>query len=538
MTSFGSWVVRMLAANGVDTVFGIPGVHTVELYRGLHGSGIRHVTPRHEQGAGFMADGYARVTGKPGVCFIITGPGLTNIATAMGQAFGDSIPMLVISTVNPIGAMGTGEGHLHELPDQRQLMAQVSAFSHTVLSIEEFPSVLARALAVFASARPRPVHIEIPIDLLERDAAPLGAPRKIALAARPAAAEAALAEAVRDCDTALRPLIIAGGGALDAAPAIRRLAEKLDAPVLMTTNARGVLPNDHPLGIPIWPGSAAGLAAMAESDLIIALGTELGPTDFGKPLTGEALPRMIRCDVDPAQMMRGRLPELPILADAADLAERLADRVAHKTSGTGEARAAAARRTVSDGLNDKQRAGIRLLEILRDSGPGAVIAGDSTQAVYAGSTAFAASAPRQYFSSATGYGTLGYGLPAAIGARIGKPRPAPVFALIGDGGLQFSLSELGTAVEAGEQVVMILWNNRGYGEIKSSMSRAGMTPLAVDIFTPDFKRLAQGYGWLHVTANDPATLASCVAEALQREGSTVIEVEEDAFVAACRQGDR
>lgn len=168
MQTFGQYIVESLKEYGVECVFGIPGVHTIELYRGLAGSGIRHITPRHEQGAGFMADGYARVSGKPGVCFIITGPGLTNIATAMGQAYGDSIPMLVLSTVNSAGALGSGEGHLHELPDQSQLMRQVSAFSHTVHHPEEFDTVLARAFALFGSARPRPVHIEIPVEMLSR----------------------------------------------------------------------------------------------------------------------------------------------------------------------------------------------------------------------------------------------------------------------------------------------------------------------------------------------------------------------------------
>lgn len=154
-----------------DTIFGIPGVHTIEMYRALEGgkaSGIRHVTPRHEQGAGFMADGYARATGKPGVCFIISGPGMTNIATAMGQALADSIPMLVISSVSRRDTLGRGQGRLHELPSQQQLLSGVSRFSHTLLDPAGLPEVLARAFAVFHSARPGPVHIEVPIDLFDR----------------------------------------------------------------------------------------------------------------------------------------------------------------------------------------------------------------------------------------------------------------------------------------------------------------------------------------------------------------------------------
>ena len=166
MATCGEVLVKLLEGYGVDHVFGIPGVHTVELYRGLAGSSIRHITPRHEQGAGFMADGYARTRGKPGVCFIITGPGMTNITTAMGQAYADSIPMLVISSVQSRDQLGGGRGKLHELPNQAALVAGVAAFSHTLMSAADLPQVLARAFAVFDSARPRPVHIEIPLDVL------------------------------------------------------------------------------------------------------------------------------------------------------------------------------------------------------------------------------------------------------------------------------------------------------------------------------------------------------------------------------------
>lgn len=531
MTNFAAWIVRTLAANGVDTVFGIPGVHTVELYRALHGSGIRHITARHEQGAGFMADGYARVSGRPGVCFAITGPGLTNIATAMGQAYGDSIPMLVISTVNPAGAMGSGAGHLHELPDQRQLMSQVSAFSHTVLSMEEFPTVLSRALAVFASARPRPVHIEIPVDLLIADAARLGPVRRLAVPSRPAATETVLAAAVDACGQSARPLVLAGGGAVRAAAAIRVLAERLDAPVLMTTNGRGVLSGDHPLALPVSPGGAIGAAALQEADLILAIGTELGPTDFEDRLA-EHQPlaaRLIRCDIDAEQAVRGRLPDLAVLADAGDFAERLAAGLPARVSGQGASRAARLRDALQAELTPLQQTFIRLLDHLRDSAANAVIVGDSTQPVYAGCMAFAASAPAQFFCSATGYGTLGYALPAAVGAALGNGGAAPVFAVVGDGGLQFSLAEMGTAVEAGTMVIMILWNNRGYGEIKSYMEGASITPLGVDIHTPDFRLLANGYGWA-CTKADLTSFGSAIADAIASNRPTVLEMDEWSLV--------
>src|SRR5579872_4132260 len=224
----GEMLVQLLEAYGVELVFGIPGVHTVELYRGLPKTGIRHVTARHEQGAGFMADGYARVTGKPGVCFVITGPGMTNILTAMGQAYGDSVPMLVISSVNRRDQLGMGDGRLHELPNQRNVAAGIAAFSHTLLQADQLPQVLARAFAVFASARPRPVHIEIPIDVIAEPVDPAIMTVR-SLPSAPAAAPEAIRTAAAWLGAARKPLVILGGGAAAAANEALALVEHLDA---------------------------------------------------------------------------------------------------------------------------------------------------------------------------------------------------------------------------------------------------------------------------------------------------------------------
>ncbi len=171
MRTIGEALVDALEARGVDVVFGIPGVHTVELYRGLAASGIRHVTPRHEQGAAFMADGYARASGRPGVAFVITGPGLTNAITPMAQARADSVPMLVISSVNDRETLGRGLGELHELPDQLGLMSKVALEAHRVEYAQGLAPALDAAFARFAGARPGPVHIEIPTDVLGRPSA-------------------------------------------------------------------------------------------------------------------------------------------------------------------------------------------------------------------------------------------------------------------------------------------------------------------------------------------------------------------------------
>jgi acetolactate synthase-1/2/3 large subunit len=527
----GEALVRLLEHYGVEVVFGIPGVHTVELYRGLATSTLRHVTPRHEQGAGFMADGYARVTGKPGVCFIITGPGMTNIATAMAQAYADSIPMLVISSVNTTRQLGGGTGRLHELPSQRDVFAGLTAFSHTLLSADELPQVLARAFAVFATARPRPVHIEIPLDVIVAPACDTTS-SAVVLPAKPAGAPAALDEAAALLATARRPLILAGGGAIEAAPELRALAERLQAPVALTINAKGLLPRGHALSIGSTQSLAVTRALVREADVVLAVGTELGETDYdvvfddGFAIDG----KLIRIDIDAQQVMRNFRPDVAIAADAklvlAALDHRLATRpLPPRDAAWGAPRVGAARAALNAGYDAPIRSQAALFDTVLNALPDAIIVGDSTRPVYAGNFVFEAATPRSWFNSSTGYGTLGYGLPAAIGARLASG-DRPVICLIGDGGLQFTLPELASAVEAAVPVIVLLWNNRGYAEIKKYMVERDIEPIGVDIYTPDFLALALGFGCCAASAHTPAVLANELKQAARRRVPTLIEIDE------------
>lgn len=518
--STGVHLTHLLRAYGVDTVFGIPGVHTIELYRGLAGSGIRHVTPRHEQGAGFMADGYARASGRPGVCFIISGPGMTNILTAMGQAYGDSIPMLVISTVNAHGRMGSGEGWLHELPDQQAMVAGVAAFSRTVHRPEELATALAQAFAVFDGARPRPVHLELPIDVMLAPAGHLPLPERVSRVSRPAPDPALLAEATALLGNARAPVILAGGGAVRAR-ALPALAEALDAPVVMTTNGRGILPPGHPLAVTLTASMPATRALIAGADAVLAIGTELGPTDYDMYEDGgfAMSAPLIRLDIDPAQILRGPAPAIGLVGDAALGAEALLASLPARAPGGGATRAASAQAGRA-ALPALLQADLALLDLLRETLPKSLIVGDSTQAVYAGNMAFAAARPGGYFNSATGYGTLGYGLPAAAGAALAEGRP--VLALTGDGGLQFSLGELTSAVEAKAQVILLLYDNQGYGEIKSSMVAQNVPPLGVDILTPDLVAIARACGWQVAEADTADAMRAAARAAAEREGCTMI----------------
>ncbi|PMR82524.1 hypothetical protein C1H70_01615 [Halomonas urumqiensis] len=509
---------------GVDTLFGIPGVHTVELYRGLTGSGVRHVTPRHEQGAGFMADGYARASGKPGVCLIITGPGMTNIATAMGQALADSIPMLVISSVNRRDTLGRGQGRLHELASQQQMMAGVSRFSHTLLDPNGLPEVLARAFAVFQGERPGPVHIEIPIDLF---AAPVNAPAtsQPPRLYRPSPDPEGLALAAEWLRHAERPLLLLGGGSADAPAAARALVERLDAPTVITINAKGILGRDHPLDL----GANAALPAVrklaAEADVILAVGTEIGETDYdvvfddGFALTG----KLIRIDLDAQQLVRNQSLSLGLVGDARRGLERLLEHFPQPLAKAGAERTA---RTLAElALRDDPAFApfVPLYDVLRKALPDAILVGDSTAPVYAGNHLVAQPEPRRYFNASTGYGTLGYGLPAALGAKLAR-HDLPVVALVGDGGVMFTLSELATAVEEQLPVVILLWHNAGYEEIRRFMDANGVERLGVDIKAPDFLTVARGFGCTAVPVGSPADLAQALASR-PLDGPLLIEVD-------------
>ena len=527
MRKLGVYLLEALAARAVRHVFGIPGVHNLELYRGLARGPIRHVAGRHEQGLGFMADGYARVSGRPGVCFTITGPGLTNILTAMGQAYGDSIPLLVISSQNRYGESGNGQGFLHELPEQRALASGVAGASFAIRSPAELPPALSAAFSLFASGRPRPVYIEIPLDVLAADASDLPLPEATASPPRPD--PVLLESAAAKARTACRPVIIAGGGAVRADAEVRRLAERLDAPVVMTANARGVLPSGHPLAVPISPMLAPCRSLIAAADLVIAVGSEFGPTDYSHELKADFPnpPQLIRIDIDPEQLNRGAMPVIGLCGEARDTLIRLESHdLGSPRSSDGAARAAAARAAGLEAVarfSPALRQHIELLDMMRDTLPNALFVGDSTQLVYAGNLGFNASAPRSWFNSATGYGTLGYALPASTGAGLAAP-DRPVICLVGDGGLQFSMSELAVLRDVDAWTAVVIWNNQGYGEIRTAMIAAGIEPAGVDVRPPDFGHIAAAYGYAHRAITSRAVLGAALRELGDRRQVMILEI--------------
>ncbi|MDZ7906150.1 MAG: 5-guanidino-2-oxopentanoate decarboxylase [Cypionkella sp.] len=453
-------------------VFGIPGVHTVELYRGLAGSPIRHITARHEQGCAFMADGYARASGTVGVAFVITGPGLLNALTAMAQARADSVPMLVISGVNRRDSLGKGLGLLHELPNQSALIAALCP-TRSVMSPEDLAPALDWAFRAMTEGRPTPVHLEIPTDVMPLPCPPLPAPA--AQRPRPAPSRDEAARAAALLTTAQHPVILAGGGVRGCEAALRDLAEALDAPVIQTVNARGLM-HGHALTVPASASLDSVRALIAGADGVLALGTELGQTDYDMYVRGGMpdLSHMIRVDIDAGQLSR-HPAALHICADTGAFLSALAPLIAAKGAGTGAARAAQTRsnaRIELARLDAAMPQRLAMIEAIRRAMPRAQIIGDSTQTIYAANLFYDHDLPSGWFNAATGFGALGYGAGAAIGAALARTDVATI-CIIGDGGLQFTAAELRTALDEALPITFIIWNNAAYGEIADAMRAAG-----------------------------------------------------------------
>ena len=317
-------VIASLESHGVDTVFGIPGVHTLALYDALRESSLRHVLARHEQGVGFMADGYARATGKPGVAVVITGPGVTNIATAVGEAYTDSSPLLVISSNVESAYLDDMRGNLHDLKDQMAVMKAVTKWNARVGSAAEATGIMAEAFERLETGRPLPVHVEIPLDVLDQSVETEPASREPFIVV-PEPSDEKIAKAAGQLAVAKRPLIYAGGGAVSsgATPYVLQLAELLHAPVLTSIMGKGAIPEDHPLSLgALWSAGNEIDDYLKQADLVLVIGSKLGAQ--ATQMFQMSLPdQVIRIDIDPREMHLNAEPSIALLGDAALVCARL-----------------------------------------------------------------------------------------------------------------------------------------------------------------------------------------------------------------------
>lgn len=526
----GELVIDALVTNGVDTVFGIPGVHTLALYDALHDAPIRHVLARHEQGVGFMADGYSRASGRPGVAVVITGPGITNIATPVGQAYTDSSPVLVISSNVERAYVDGMRGNLHDLKNQLGVMAAVTEWNERVSDASAIPDRMTAAFERLRRGRRLPVHLEFPLDVLD----------ELATVGPCPAVQTTLMVLLEDLNAAVdqlihlrRVVIYAGGGAVSSVAhnQIRMLAERLGAPVITSIMGKGAISEDHPLAIgALWrPGNAVD-DLMWQADGIVVVGSKLGyqATDgFRLPIP----PVLIWIDVDPAEMVRNAIPTIGILADAAEAVGHINQRLQSEgfsTGGFGELRAQSVKEAARAAAFGIER--VEWIDALRRAIPSdGILVNDMTMMSYVACGLYPVRAPRT-FMFPSGYGTLGFALPVAIGAKIARPEAA-VVAVCGDGGYQFSMAELGTAIQERLGLPVVIFNDSTYSAVKEAQHRErDGRYLGVDLVNPDYVKLADAYGIPGIRANDPLELERSIGDALARQVPTLIDVPIEPWV--------
>ena len=521
----GAQISHMLKARGVDVIFGIPGVHNVEMYRGIEEAGITHVLARHEQGAGFMADGYARATGKAGVAYVITGPGLCNTMTPLGQAYSDSVPVLAISSC--LDETSAKRGQLHQMLDQAGAARTVCEWSEEARSAGAAYQLIDRAFTEFASARPRSKHLQVPIALAGSmaDAAlpPLTNPVK------PQARHDQLYLAVAMLLEAQKPIFVFGGGAVAAADVVGDLMRMSGAASFTTYAGRGIVPVGMPLnfGATLARGDTASI--FAQADLVIAVGTELAEVDLWRSDLGHSCP-MIRVDLDPSVLAQGKPDDLLIHGDAEAFLRAMAIAIPARVDDRApcwDREMVVACKARWRAETDAERPGIvPICDALRASVPeDTMFFSDMTQFAYVAKEVWDMPRPAHWHHP-FGFGTLGYALPAAIGGKIGVG-DQPIVAIAGDYGFQYTLQELGVAVELELCLPIILWDNGKLKEIEDSMVHSQIAPNAVIAKNPDFCKLAEAYGAASAKPASLEELASEMKKALTRVGPTLIHVTPD-----------
>jgi len=516
----GEAIVELLAREyGVDVVFGIPGVHNIELYRGLHRSGVRAVSPRHEQGAGFMADGWSIVTGRPGVCVLISGPGITNVMTPIAQAYHDSRAMLVLASTTPTDALGKSFGPLHDLPDQAELVRSICAFSETVTDITQLPALIERAWNVFTSARPRPVHIAIPMDVLAQTCETFT--RVDTSVTRSSAATTEISQALEVLNSAQSPVIIAGGGTIDASTQLMALAEALNAPVLLTGNAKGVISSSHQLCAGNCLVFGRVQRDVEASDVVLVVGTELSDTDLynnGRALNFSG--KVIRIDIDPQQVTRRTTPKVGLVGDAALTMQALTIGIKSHARQDGATRAHTWR---EHARNKTSQSFVPWLIAIENELPtDAIVSLDSTQLAYSAHWWLPATQSRSWLAP-YGFGTLGCALPMAIGASIAAPH-RPVLVIAGDGGWLFTVAEMAAAQDMKCNIVLVLWDNNGYEQIRESFDDVKAPQLGVDVSSYDPSAIARGFGWTATEVKTPQQLSDALRTAFSCGGPQFIRV--------------
>ncbi len=521
----GEAVVRSLAANHVDTVFGIPGTHNLAIYEALRQmDGVRHILARHEQGAAFMADGYARASGRVGVCVSTTGPAALNTLASLGTAYSDSSPVLCIASQIPAEGIGLDKGFLHECQDQLGSFAPVTKWRARADTVAAIPDVMREAFAQMQTGRPRPTAVEIPCDVL--DASDHVAITVAAAAPRLTPDAEQVEQAAQLLRAARRPVIWAGGGVIssDAGTELRQLAERLQAPIFTTVLGKGAVAEDHPLAAGNALLHPAARAFLAECDLMLAVGTRF--TEEETDRWGLRLPdSLIHIDIDPEEIDRNYPATVGIVADARAALQEFNAQL--QNLGKQEHREAVEiadmRQEIWRYCQARAPEGVELVQTLRTALPReTIVVSDLTVAAYWCRRLLDIYEPRTHIYP-WGFCTLGFGLPAAIGAKVAQP-DRPVVVLCGDGGFLFNCQELAAAAQFEVPLVVVVFNDAAYGVLRPQQEVRYGGAHAVDLVNPDFMALAGAFGVDGCRVTSIEQLGPTVAKAIEADKTTVIEL--------------
>lgn len=523
----GRAVVQALQREGVRVVFGLPGVQIMEIYDAFYGQpDIKLITVRHEQATTYMADGYARVSGKPGVALVVPGPGVQNASAGLATAYACSSPVLLIAGQVESSMLGQDRGALHEINDQLDVVRPITKWCRRVLKVEEIPEAIHEAMRRMRSGRPRPTMVETPPDVLAATA-------DVKLSASESPASPPLDQEVvrRAADlltTAKRPLIWAGGGVIraDASDELRQLAEALDAPVATTAQGKGAMPEDHPLALGVgYSGHGAPTWASPLADVILAVGTRL--TGQMRGLTALRPPqRLIHLDADATVIGKNYPAEVSVVGDAKPALHALGESLCALKSPGGRwprQELEKIRKDVDTWVRQRAPFQCEIIDqlqgVLSDE---AIIVSGITSVAYWSHFALRVRRPRSYLT-ASYYATLGFEYATALGAKVAEP-DRPVISLVGDGGFMYGLAELATAVQYGINVVAIVFVDGAFGASKADQQgRFRGRVVGTEFYNPSFALVAEAFGAKGMKA-EPEHVGKALREALAADRPVVIEV--------------
>jgi acetolactate synthase-1/2/3 large subunit len=520
-------LIRSLVREGVEVIFGLPGVQIMDVFDALyHEPSIRLIPVRHEQSATYMADGYARTTGKVGVALVVPGPGALNAAAGLGTAYATSSPVLLVSGQMETYNLGKRRGALHEIEDQLDVFRPITKWNDRAMTVEGIPDLVHTAMKHLSTGRPRPVEIEIPwdvlpttadIELLEREVFPQQSPEPTEV--RKAAELLAHARF---------PLIWAGGGTreADVSDDLLELAQTLNAPVIVTAQGKGTIPEDSPLFLgTFFYGHGPGHLALPRADVVLAVGSRLHLVPR-TPWTIQPHQKVIQIDADPEEVGRNVPVSVGITADGRLGVQALLAELGGKTRSSQwtAVEMAAIRQQNYQEIKEMAPLQVGIVEAMRrELDDDAILVSGTTEIGYWSHLAFPVLRPRSYITPGY-FATLGYAFPTALGAKVGNPN-RQVVATSGDGGFMYASSELATAVQEGIKVVVLVFNNGMLGASHSDQERRfGNRIIGTELHNPDFARLAEVYGALGMKLSSHQELGDALRSALRAQRPVLIEI--------------